>query len=103
MTQYEIHPQAGYMVVEPLSQEELNKSELATVADEKERVSTGKVIAVSEFAGTYENFGFQFPTEVKKGDIIAYMQYSEHPVKVNGSEYHIVRFDKVTATITEKK
>jgi len=100
---YKITPQPGFMVVEPIKSAELNKSELAEVDDGKERISTGKAIKVSKFAGTFENFGFQVPTEVQEGDIVAYVQYTEHPVKVNGVEYHIVRFDKIIAVISEQK
>lgn len=103
MTQFEIVPQAGYMVVEPLSQDEFNKTELATIADDKERMTTGRVVAVSEFAGIYENYGFQFPTEVKVGEIVAYKPYSEHLLRVNNKDYHQVRFDNVTSTIKEVK
>lgn len=99
---YKITPQPGYMVVEPIASDELNKTQVATV-QEREHVSTGKVVKVSKFAGTFENYGFQVATEVQEGDIVAYIQYSEYPVKVNGVEYHLVRFDKVTAVISEQK
>lgn len=100
---YKITPQPGYIVVEPISEDELNKSELATLENEREHISTGKAIKVSKFAGTFENYGFQFATEVNEGDIVAYIQYSEYPLKVNGQEYHLVRFDKVTAVISEQR
>lgn len=100
---YKITPQPGHMVVEPIKSAELNKSELAEVEDGKERICTGKAIKVSKFAGTFENFGFQVPTEVQEGDIVAYAQYSEHPLKINGIDYHIVRFDKIIAVISEQK
>lgn len=103
MTQYTIKPQAGYIVVEPISSEDFNKTEIATIENERERIATGKVISVSEFAGVFENFAFQFPSEVKVDDVIAYIQYTEHPLKVNGKEYHLVRADKVTAIIEEVK
>lgn len=103
MTQYSIKPQAGYLVVEPISSDELNKSELATIENDREHIATGKVISVSEFAGTFENFGFQVSTDVEKDDVIAYQQYTEHPLKVNGTEYHVVRFDKIIAVIQETK
>lgn len=100
---FKITPQPGFMVVEPINSDELNKSAVATIANDREHVSTGKAIKVSKFAGTFENYGFQVPTEVQEGDIVAYIQYSEYPVKVNGIEYHLVRFDKVTAVISEQK
>lgn len=101
-TTYKIKPAAGYLVVEPISQDEYNKTELATLKNEREHVATGKVIAVSEFAGVYENYGFQFSTDCKVGDTISYIQYSEFPIKLNGQELHQIRFDKVTGTIVEE-
>ncbi len=100
---FKITPMPGYIVVEPISEDDLNKSELATLENEREHISTGKAIKVSKYAGTFENYGFQFASEVKEGDIIAYIQYSEHPLRVNGQEYHVVRFDKVIAVVSEKK
>ena len=103
MTQYKITPQPGYAVVRPISADDFNKTELATLENEREHISTGEVLAVSEYAGSYENFGFQVSTDVKEKDVIAYIQYSEHPVKINGEELHLVRWDKIIATIEESK
>lgn len=100
---YTLVPQPGYAIVKPISADEFNKTELATLEDDIERIATGEIIAVSEFAGSFENFGFQISTDVKAGDTICYIQYSEHPVKLNGEELHIVRWDKITATIKESK
>lgn len=98
-----MNPNPGYIVVEPIESEEFNKSELATVDDGREHVSTGRVIAVSKFAGVFENYGQQVPSDVEVGNTIAYIQYSEHPVRINSTEYHVVRFDKVIAKIDEVK
>ena len=104
MTQkYQVKPQAGYLVVKPIGASKFNETELAIPESEVERISTGEVIDVSEFAGTYENFGNQVSTDVKVGDTIAYIQYSEHPIQVNTEEVHVVRFDRVIAVIEEVK
>lgn len=103
LSKYELYPAPGYMVIKPISEEVFNKTELATLEDEKERISTGEVIAVSEFAGTYENYGFQFSTEAKKGDTVVYRTYTEQAVKLNGEDYSLVRFDNILATIKESK
>ena|SRR3990167_10052415 len=103
MTQYQLNPAPGYMVVKPISEEVFNETELATIEDTKERISTGEVIAVSKFAGIYENYGFQFSTEAKKGDKVVYKTYTEQAVKLNGEDFSLVRFDNVIATIKESK
>lgn len=104
MTQrYTIVPQPGYIVVEPIKSEEFNQTELATLDNEREHISTGKVLAVSEYAGTYENYALQVSTDVVVGDIVGYIQYSESPLKINGEELHLVRFDRITAKIVESK
>lgn len=100
---FKITPQPGYMVVEPIASNDFNKSELAQLENEKEHKAIGKAVKVSKFAGTFENYGFQVSTEVKEGDVVAYQQYTEQPLKVNGVEYHLVRFDKVSAVISEQK
>ena len=100
---FKITPQPGFMVVEPIASNDFNKSELAQLENEKEHIATGKAVKVSKFAGTFENYGFQVATEVKDGDVVAYQQYTEQPLKVNGIVYHLVRFDKVIAVISEQK
>jgi len=103
MTQkkYKLIPEAGYAIIRPIASEDFNKTKLATLKDERERISTGEVIAISKFAGSYENFGFQYSTEVKVGDTVVYIQYSDYPIKLNNEDLHIVRWDKITATIKE--
>ena len=101
---FKVIPQPGFAVVRPMPSDDFNKSELAQVENDKqERIATGEVLAVSKFAGSFENFGFQISTDVKAGDIICYQQYTEHPVRVNGEEIHLVRWDKITATLKETK
>ncbi len=102
-TKYQLKPAPGYMVVKPVSESTFNASELATLEDDKERISTGEVIAVSEFAGTYENYGFQFSSEAKRGDSVVYQTYSEQPIKLNSEDLCLVRFDRILATIKENK
>ena len=102
-TKYELMPAPGYMVIKPISEEVFNKTELATLEDDKERISTGEVIAVSEFAGVYENYGFQFSTVAKKGDKVVYKTYMEQAIRLNGEDYSLVRFDYVLAIIKEGK
>lgn len=102
-SKYTIIPQPGYIVIEPISADEFNTSELATLENEREHIATGKVLAVSEYAGTYENYALQVSTDVVVGDIVGYIQYSESPLKLNGEELHLVRFDRITAKIVESK
>ena len=100
---YELAPAPGYMVIKPISEEVFNKTELATLEDDKERISTGEVIAVSEFAGVYENYGFQFSTVAKKGDKVVYKTYMEQAIRLNGEDYSLVRFDYVLSIIKEQE
>lgn len=102
-TQFKVVPDNGYMVIDPIKSKEFNVTELATVDDGKEHIATGEVIAVSDYAGLFENYAGPVPTNAKKGDTVAYIQYSEHPIKVNNKELHIVAFKNVIATIKEKK
>lgn len=100
---YKLTPAPGYLVVEPIPSEKFNESKLATLANDKEHVSTGKVLAVSKYAGVFENYAKEVSTEATEGDLIAYISYTESPLKLNGKELHLLRFDRVTAIISEKK
>lgn len=100
MTQYTAIPQPGYIIVEPIKSEEFNKTELATLDNDKEHASIGKVLSVGGVA-TFANYDDELDTNVKVGDVIAYIQYSESPIKLNGTELHQVRFDQVTSIIVE--
>ena len=95
-------PQPGHMVVEPMESEELNKTKLATVEDNKQP-AIGKVLSVSEYAGVYENYSGPVSTDVKKGNIIAYIKYSEHRITVDGKDVLLVPFNRVVAVIKERK
>lgn len=104
MTKYQLTPAPGYALVVPIKSDDLNKSEIATIENEKEHASTGEVIAIGQGDFVFEGYeGDEDLCFAQVGDIIAYIQYTEYPIRLNGTEYHQVRFDKITGVITEAK
>ncbi len=63
----------------------------------KEKPQQGKVVAVG--AGKADKDGKRIVLDVKAGDIILFGKYSGQEIKVDGSEYLIMREDEVLAVI----
>ena len=63
----------------------------------KEKPQQGKVVAVG--AGKPDKDGKRQALDVKAGDLILFGKYSGQEIKVDGSEYLIMREDEVLAVI----
>jgi chaperonin GroES len=63
----------------------------------KEKPQQGKVVAVG--AGKADKDGKRVALDVKAGDLILFGKYSGQEIKVEGSEYLIMREDEVLAVI----
>ena len=63
----------------------------------KEKPSRGEVIAVGP--GARKEDGTRTPMEVKKGDVILFGKYSGTEVKVDGTEYLIMREDDILGVV----
>ncbi|MDP1569527.1 MAG: co-chaperone GroES [Vicinamibacterales bacterium] len=63
----------------------------------KEKPQQGKVVGVG--AGKADKDGKRIALDVKTGDIILFGKYSGQEIKVDGSEYLIMREDEVLAVI----
>lgn len=93
-----IQPLNGYVVIEPLKEEEVTKSGIV-IPDtaSKEKPQEGKVVAVSKT--NISGAGTSLPVEMKVGDTVLYGRYSGEDVKVDGIEYKIVEMTSVRAII----
>jgi chaperonin GroES len=65
----------------------------------KEKPQQGKVIAVG--AGKADKDGKRIALDVQNGDTILFGKYSGQEIKVDGSEYLIMREDEVLAVVTK--
>lgn len=94
-----LKPLADRIVVERI-EEEVKKGGIIIPDTAKEKPQHGKVIAAGP--GRYDDKGNRVPMEVKKGDMILFGKYSGNEIKVDDTEYLIMREDDVLA-IVEKE
>jgi len=90
-----ISPMPGFVVIEPLEEEQTTSSGLVLPDDAKNEMLTGTVLSVGEPKD-----------EVTPGDYIApstiiyYKKYTGHSVLVQGREYKIVEFSNIIAKLS---
>jgi chaperonin GroES len=92
-----IKPLGERVLVEPLTEGEVNKGGIIIPDSAKEKPQEGKVIAVG--TGKIDEDGKKVPFNVKKGDIVLMPKYGGTEVKVDGKEYQIMREDDILAII----
>ena len=92
-----IKPLGERVLVEPLTEGEVNKGGIIIPDSAKEKPQEGKVIAVG--TGKIDEDGKKVPFNVKKGDVVLMPKYGGTEVKVDGKEYQIMREDDILAII----
>lgn len=91
-----IKPLGDRVVIKVMESEETTKSGIVLPGTAKEKPMQGEIIAV----GSGEIIdGKKVPLEVKVGDKVLYSKYAGTEVKMDGSEYLIVRQSDVLAVI----
>jgi chaperonin GroES len=90
-----IKPLDDRVVVEALAAEEKTKGGIVLPEAAKEKPQQGRVIAVGP--GRLSKDGERIPTNLKKGDTVVYGKYSGTDVKVEGTEYKIMRESEILA------
>ncbi len=90
-----IRPLDDRIIVEGLAAEEKTAGGIVLPEAAKEKPQQGKVIAVGP--GKVGKDGERIPLNVKKGDTIVYGKYSGTDIKVEGTEYKIMRESEVLA------
>jgi len=92
-----IRPLQDRLVVQRLEEEEKTKGGIIIPDTAKEKPAEGKVIAVGN--GKLGDDGKRIPLEVKKGDSILFGKYSGTEIKIEGTEYLIMREEDVLGII----
>ena len=92
-----IKPLGERVLVEPLTEGEVNKGGIIIPDSAKEKPQEGKVIAVG--TGKIDDNGKKVPFNVKKGDTVLMPKYGGTEVKMDGKEYQIMREDDILAVI----
>jgi chaperonin GroES len=92
-----IKPLGDRVLIQALDAEQVSKSGIIIPDTAKERPSEGKIVAVGP--GRLTDEGNRISPEVKKGDRVLYGKYSGTEVKVDGTEYLILRESDILAVL----
>ena len=92
-----IRPLHDRVIVTRLEEERKTASGIVIPDTAAEKPETGEVIAVGN--GAVQKDGKVRPLEVKKGDKILFGKYSGQTVKVEGTEYLVMREDDIMGVI----
>jgi chaperonin GroES len=95
-----IKPLYDHILVERM-EEEVKKGGIIIPDTAKEKPQQGKVMAVG--SGRRDEKGNRIPLEVKKGDIILFGKYAGTEVRIEDSEYLIIREDDVLGIVDKTK
>ena len=91
-----IKPLEDRVVVKPITEEELSKGGIVLPDTAKERPQEGEVIAVGP--GKLLDSGERAPMDVKPGDRVIFAKYGGTEIKLDGTEYMILRLSDILAT-----
>jgi len=92
-----IRPLHDRVVVERLEEELMSAGGIAIPDTAKEKPSRGKVITAGN--GKILEDGKVRPLDVKAGDTVLFGKYAGTEVKLNGSEYVVMREDDIMGII----
>lgn len=95
-----IRPLQDRIIVERIEGEDKTASGLYIPDSAKEKPQMGKVIAAGK--GRVREDGTIQPLDLRKGDTILFGKYSGTEVKMNGTEYLIMREDDVLGVLEAK-
>lgn len=85
------------ILVERVESEEVTKGGIILPDTAKEKPQQGKVIAVGNGKKTED--GKLIPLEIKAGEIILFGKYSGSEIKIEGTEYLIMKEDDVLGIV----
>ncbi|HEU4724572.1 MAG TPA: co-chaperone GroES [Candidatus Eisenbacteria bacterium] len=91
-----VKPLSDRILVRRLEDTEVKRGGIIIPDTAKEKPQQGEVIAVGP--GRFED-GKRVPLDVKKGDKVLMGKYSGSEVKIDGTDYIIIREDEVLAIV----
>ncbi len=92
-----VKPLSDRILVRRLEDTEVKRGGIIIPDTAKEKPQQGEVIAVGP--GRFED-GKRVPLDVKKGDKVLMGKYSGSEVKIDGTDYIIIREDEVLAIVS---
>lgn len=87
-------PYGDRVLVKPAAAEEVTSFGIVLPTDSKEKPEQGVVVAVGPGKKTED--GKLMPVNVNVGDKIMFSKYGYDEVKINGTEYYLIREDSIT-------
>jgi len=95
-----VKPIADRVLVRRIEEQEMKRGGILIPDTAKEKPQEGEVVAVGP--GRMTEDGKRIAMEVKKGDRILIGKYSGAEVKIDGTEYIILREDDVLGVLAKK-
>jgi len=92
-----LRPLQDRVIVQRIAEEEKTKGGIIIPDTAKEKPQEGKIIAVGK--GKVNDEGKLLPLTVKEGDKILFGKYSGTEVRLNGSDYLIMREDDILGVV----
>jgi chaperonin GroES len=92
-----VRPLHDRVIVERVEEEQKTAGGIIIPDTAKEKPQEGKVIAVGP--GRTDKDGKLIPMDVKKGDRILFGKYSGTEIKIDGTEYLIMRVDDILGVL----
>ena len=96
-----LRPLHDRIIVQRLDEGEQQIGGIIIPDSAKEKPQQGKVLAVGD--GRMTDEGKRVPLDVRPGNLILFGKYSGQEIKLDGSEYLIVKEDEVLAVIDDAK
>jgi chaperonin GroES len=94
-----VRPLHDRIIVQRLDEGEQQIGGIIIPDSAKEKPMQGKVLAVGD--GRMTDEGTRIPLDVKAGNVILFGKYSGQDIKLDGTEYLIVKEDEVLAVIDD--
>jgi len=94
------HPLADRILVRRIEEQETVRGGIIIPDTAKEKPQEGEVVAIGP--GRLTDDGKRITLEVKKGDRVLVGKYSGTDVKIDGTEYTILREDEVLGILNTK-
>jgi chaperonin GroES len=95
-----IRPLYDRIIVRRVAEEEKTKGGIIIPDTAKDKPTEGEVVAAGK--GKMTEDGKVIPMDVKKGDRILFSKYAGNEVKIDGTEYLIMREEDVLGIIEKK-
>ena len=96
-TKLNVRPMGDRVIIAAVAQEEKTKGGIILPDSAKEKPQHGEVVAVGK--GRMSDTGEQIAMTVKVGDKVLYGKYSGTEVKIEGTDYLIVKESELFAVI----